>query len=158
MDHIQVPIDLPLVLTLMQNPLSSKQMKTDRFFTQKTDMELNEIHLLVPLTYILSKGRVIQCIRSQDFGQHKGTLKFSGQHVWDLKEMRQGMQNKAMFTTVIETRTPFEKETRKVVVKYFKVGLRDGKKGKKSESGLQKVLQDEKRKTMTRNECLNFAE
>lgn len=159
LDHIQVPIDLSLILSLMQNPLSSKQMRTDKFFTQQTGMDLNEIHLLVPLTYFLSKGKVVQCVRSHEFGPKKGTLRYLGQNIWDIKETRTSMQNKPMFTTVIETRAPFEKETRKVIVKQFKLGLRDGKAGRKHDSSSDdRGLENEARKTLSRNECRNFVE
>lgn len=115
----------------MQNPISTKYLSSDPFYNQEDKTVHNQIHLLVPLTYTLSKGKIVQSVQTELFGKHKGTLKYCNEVSWSKKDIHSGPRNRIMFGRFMDVRQPMEFETRKVVLKPFKLGPRDS--GKSSE-------------------------
>jgi len=74
---------------------------------------------------MLFNGKVVQSVQTELVGKNKGMLKYSNEFSWSRKDLQGGLKNRTMFGRLMDTRSPMESETRKVVIKPFKLGPRD---------------------------------
>ena len=74
---------------------------------------------------MLFNGKVVQSVQTELVGKNKGMLKYSNELSWSRKDLQGGSKNRTMFGRLMDIRSPMELETRKVVIKPFKLGPRD---------------------------------